>query len=327
MSNKSGLRPVVADYLPDDLPAAPAYAQVGVIVAAATSAGFRSSKIGTQSSYPTIIGPGFQVDFREHPILGTIGVYSRFQERMKHPKPKRQDSTKLAATMDYACGVIDIAMRMEKLYKSTLKNINVLDPDHLPLMRPSMTCNVPGGYQHSPDFLLNLDSILEECVPALTLFLGTTPEDVPSLFPTSAVGTKFPLTTIALNGAYWSQVRLGNFQGSRISQRSQSSDPIIPRWRRFVWFNVAVPSIKSPSDENFERFREELKREFMAEENALKKIADEKLAPLKARFEKAQYWAEKEKGSEGWDEELVRAMNALKNARKSRDKKRTKPQS
>jgi hypothetical protein len=67
-----------ADYLPDDILAVPAYADLGFIVAVTAAAGAYSFKIGSQFAYPVIIGDGFQFDFRQHPALGIVGAFSKY---------------------------------------------------------------------------------------------------------------------------------------------------------------------------------------------------------------------------------------------------------
>ncbi|KAK0372560.1 hypothetical protein CMEL01_01420 [Colletotrichum melonis] len=73
---KSHLQLVTADYLPDDLIAAPAYGQVGAIIAAAAATGAQVKMTDDKSLYPVILGRQFQFDFRQHPTLGTIGAYA-----------------------------------------------------------------------------------------------------------------------------------------------------------------------------------------------------------------------------------------------------------
>ncbi|KAK4172780.1 hypothetical protein QBC36DRAFT_246864 [Triangularia setosa] len=76
----------LADYLPSDLLAVPAYAEVGFLTAVAASVGAHSliatSEASVHSAYPIIIGNGFQFDFRQHPLLGTVGVLSQYG---RHP--------------------------------------------------------------------------------------------------------------------------------------------------------------------------------------------------------------------------------------------------
>ncbi|KAF6802274.1 hypothetical protein CSOJ01_11690 [Colletotrichum sojae] len=100
--DKSGLRQTVADYLPDDLIAAPAYAQFGVIIASAAAAGARFQYIEGEARYPIILGRDFQFEFRQHPILGTFGAYS--QHLMLDSKPGVPEPEELLMAMEHARG-------------------------------------------------------------------------------------------------------------------------------------------------------------------------------------------------------------------------------
>ncbi|KAK4197319.1 hypothetical protein QBC40DRAFT_161103, partial [Triangularia verruculosa] len=66
----------LADYLPSDLLAVPAYAEVGLLTAVAASARahslFTASEPSSQSAYPIVNGKDFQFDFRQHPLLGIV---------------------------------------------------------------------------------------------------------------------------------------------------------------------------------------------------------------------------------------------------------------
>ncbi|KAF4856913.1 hypothetical protein CGCSCA4_v000046 [Colletotrichum siamense] len=79
----NGLRSVTADYLPDDIVAAPAYAELGIIVSLLATTGVSFGAVDETSKYPTIVGRGFQFDFRQHPILGVVGAYSRHERKDK----------------------------------------------------------------------------------------------------------------------------------------------------------------------------------------------------------------------------------------------------
>ncbi|KAK4170754.1 hypothetical protein QBC36DRAFT_316418 [Triangularia setosa] len=91
----------MADYLPGDLLAVPAYAEVGFLVAAAAAAGAHSlnivSEASFQSRYPIMLGNDFQLDFRHHPMLGTVGVFSQYgQPSRSHDQdcnPGQEDSS------------------------------------------------------------------------------------------------------------------------------------------------------------------------------------------------------------------------------------------
>ncbi|KAI1178019.1 hypothetical protein F4777DRAFT_139452 [Nemania sp. FL0916] len=72
------LKKAIADYLPGDLLAAPAYGEVGFLFTAAAAAGAHSWELDKQSGYPTIIGRGFQFEFRQHQTLGMVGAFVKY---------------------------------------------------------------------------------------------------------------------------------------------------------------------------------------------------------------------------------------------------------
>jgi hypothetical protein len=95
-----------ADYLPDDILAVPAYADLGFIVAVTAAAGAHSFKINPQSVYPVIIGNGFQFDFRQHPTLGNVGAFSKYgQENESMASPT---SPEIVLALRHSRGDIDI---------------------------------------------------------------------------------------------------------------------------------------------------------------------------------------------------------------------------
>ncbi|KAK1496384.1 hypothetical protein CCUS01_02730 [Colletotrichum cuscutae] len=75
---KDHLQSVTANYLPDNLIVAPAYGQVGAIIAAAAATGAHIKMTGDNWLYPVIFGRQFQFNFRQHTTLGTIGAYSQY---------------------------------------------------------------------------------------------------------------------------------------------------------------------------------------------------------------------------------------------------------
>ncbi|KAK8054877.1 hypothetical protein PG993_000104 [Apiospora rasikravindrae] len=132
---RDGLRSVSAEYLPDDLVAAPAYVQGGVVVAAVAVAGVRSWSFGNDLGSIVIVGRTFQFDFRQHPILGLIGAYSRHSPHSQRCRTILPGELRTA--MKYALGKIHIKRtqksghaegasntfmdRMERLYQNVSK--------------------------------------------------------------------------------------------------------------------------------------------------------------------------------------------------------------
>ncbi|KAI1848390.1 hypothetical protein JX266_005696 [Neoarthrinium moseri] len=97
-----------ADYLPDDLRAVPAYADVHTIIALAGVAGVRNLEPETGSSYTILIAKEFQVDFRQHPILGTAAAFSSSSLFSSRLSPLHRG---LMAALKHANGHIEIQPR------------------------------------------------------------------------------------------------------------------------------------------------------------------------------------------------------------------------
>jgi hypothetical protein len=70
------LVPTLADYLPSDVQAVPAYGDVETICTLALLAGGRT--ISLDGKYPRVTGPGLQLSFRDHPSLGTVAVFENY---------------------------------------------------------------------------------------------------------------------------------------------------------------------------------------------------------------------------------------------------------
>ncbi|KAK4096431.1 hypothetical protein N658DRAFT_511204 [Parathielavia hyrcaniae] len=135
----------MADYLPADLLAAPAYAEVGLIVAMAAISGaysFRNAADAQQSQYPVVVGNEFQFDFRHHPTLGTIGAFSRYGKAQAVHTVGSVLWRQLMWAIEHARGNV-CAMQF-------LTNRTIADPDELPVgIEPVM--------QQSQAFLYEFD--------------------------------------------------------------------------------------------------------------------------------------------------------------------------
>ncbi|KAI3555046.1 hypothetical protein CABS01_11545 [Colletotrichum abscissum] len=227
--DKIGLRRVVADYLPDDLPAAPAYAQVGLILAATAMVGVQIRMNEQNSAYPIVVGQGFQVDFRDHPLLGLVGVYSRYVTRRDSSKRSQFKPEQLAMVMEYGRGrfkTIRLNGDSETLDMLKLSTRNQL-------MKALMGFETTERYRFPEPFITGLESVFEDCIPISRLLLAATPERVPLLFPRSAFTTKIPLSAIAVLGSFWSSVQLTEFKGWDVSMDLGFWNA--PTWSRFIW--------------------------------------------------------------------------------------------
>lgn len=224
---KDRLQSVTADYLPDDLIAAPAYGQVGAIIAAAAATGAQIKMTDDKSLYPVILGRQFQFDFRRHPTLGIIGAYSQYtlgvNDENTHTDQKdgarytkSEVSTppgKLSLAMKHCRGDIGLEEGMITSFKGVPRtSLNLYkEPHRFQLIERLGDRNRSGD--HSLPSLNGLNDVDAYC-PIIIFFLAATPAYAPSLFPASILKTKLPLTLVGLNGKYWSAPRLGAFHNS-----------------------------------------------------------------------------------------------------------------
>lgn len=232
------VRDVAADYLPDDLVAAPAYAQIGAIVAAAATAGIQKLHVD-QQNYPILLGQGFQVDFRQHPALGVVGAYSRYD------KPSKQSSSlnleELRSAMRYGRGIIEAEISIDLATNSTKRQV---------IERWNTASKSLAVERHreknSSIFVLKLPTNSEVYLPLMVGLSAFTPKRVPAVFPTTSIGASLPLTALALNGKYWAKARLDKFNQSHILKWPTSQ--ATPIWHGVDWFDFRDP-ITSPEIE------------------------------------------------------------------------------
>ncbi|KAK1477225.1 hypothetical protein CCUS01_05043 [Colletotrichum cuscutae] len=252
-----GRRKVTADYLPSDLVAAPAYAQIGVIVtAASTTPGWAKWPTDPSSNFPVIFGYGFQFDFRQHPILGVLGAYSQYSKRQqdqddsrnipgifglqwlydktkagKDALQKKEEREKLLSyhslsrlKVAISHSRASIEADRQSLFSTgpddPLSVINLSTSHHrvealrymLKLSKEDMHSRAQGA------FMLDYGGLShEQYMPIVGLFLASTPRYVPTLFPTDLLSKRPPLTLLALNGHFWTNVTRESVKGDDMS--------------------------------------------------------------------------------------------------------------
>ncbi|KAF6806567.1 hypothetical protein CMUS01_14325 [Colletotrichum musicola] len=238
--DKSGLRQTIADYLPDDLIAAPAYAEFGVILASAAAVGARFQYIEGEKRYPIILGRNFQFEFRQHPIIGTFGAYS--EDLGPDLRPKAPGPEELNIALKHARGTFE-ALYLPKEEFNLLTGYNRQKMlSHLQHSHPflSQTETPPAlwpiGHLRGYGAIVKLCDIkrLEDYIPILSLLFFRTPRAIPALFPTPVLGTSLPLTAIALNGRYWKSLNFGPFKASTLVMW-QLPAMKQPRWPHWSW--------------------------------------------------------------------------------------------
>lgn len=222
------VREVAADYLPDDLVAAPAYAQIGAIVSAAATAGIQKLDVD-QQNYPILLGQGFQVDFRQHPALGVVCAYSRYDKTSKRPSLLNLDE--LRSTMRFGRGNINAMTTMDLSTNSTRRQL---------LERWNMISKAL-AIGETPNtrsiFPLKLATITEDCLPLIAGLFAHTPKHVPVLFPNTTMRANSFLTALALNGKYWAAAPVDRFGQSQILDWPKS--PATPNWHGFDWHGLS----------------------------------------------------------------------------------------
>ncbi|KAK1711643.1 hypothetical protein BDP67DRAFT_490611 [Colletotrichum lupini] len=251
---KSHLQLVTADYLPDDLIAAPAYGQVGAIIAAAAATGAQVKITDDKSLYPVILGRQFQFDFRQHPTLGTIGAYAQFNtQRDRDGKPYADTSSssrnmhledspppgKLAMAMKHCRGEIcledGVILSFNEMPQTSL---NLFKEAHrFQLVERMGDRNHNGG--HSLPSLNGIDDVDVYC-PIIVFFLAATPMCAPAPSPAPILETKLPLTPVGPNGRYWSALCLEAFDNATPSERPIDYEQ--PQWSGFrKYWNTVMP--------------------------------------------------------------------------------------
>ncbi|RYP45564.1 hypothetical protein DL768_008113 [Monosporascus sp. mg162] len=197
------------DYLPDDLRAAPAYAESE-----------------EQSTY-LIIGDGFQFDFRQHPTLGTVGAFSRHGnlDGVRRPVP-RLEQTLLA--LRHAQGDVKggfCGLRDGKFINA----IRQTDPGAI-----IVNGHNDWGCSADDEVALCRCSILYDRPDdhhLLWLITAAVPEEVPAIFPSGS--TISPnLTMLALNSRFWRAPR---------QTRLNETEPSILDQSQIKWYPTAKP--------------------------------------------------------------------------------------
>ncbi|KAI3549567.1 hypothetical protein CSPX01_02218 [Colletotrichum filicis] len=246
-------REVTADYLPSDLVAAPAYAQIGVIVIAIATHGWAKWPHDPSSKYPVIFGQGFQFDFRQHPILGTIGAYSRYGGKSQHRKdPDRTLGILLSQWLRSTTQIQEARLktekesrlRLDKMDEFRVANLHArgsVQADKQSLFRGSSwnslkTLDLKSSHQSftlsillglskmemdsgaRESFMLDYGKLSHgQWMPIVALFLASTPRFVPALFPTDWLRETPPLTLLALSGHFWTNVSREVVRGDDMS--------------------------------------------------------------------------------------------------------------
>lgn len=209
------------DYLPGDLRATPAYAEVGCIIAMTAVVGVASIEFDPQSAYPIIIGDGFQFDFRQHPALGIVGAFSPGKGNTNMLQIDKRNQTRLA--LQHAHGELHggFCGAGEKIVVNAIKETHPCD-DFCTQHR-SETCHKPkhqAPCQHDRLFSGHDQHRLA------WLMTSAAPTDVPLIFPSGSTIASNVLTILALHSRFWRAPR---------AVRLNEAEPSILPSSRVTW--------------------------------------------------------------------------------------------
>jgi len=229
----NNIKTIHADYLPGDLLAAPAYAEIGFVVTLAAALGAHFVQVQAASPpYPVILGDGFQVDFRQHLALGTVAAFSRYRTDVRTYRTPSKEQ--LIAAIQHARGEVDITAFTKRfpieISVLTISSVNL--DSHFVMtypLPPSNTLSAISRQHWGQDTIFAikhkcepLESEDEEkneelCIGAkccnvicddhqfFWLLIADTPRHPPTVFPT-ALSHISPgiLSTLVLNSKLWS---------------------------------------------------------------------------------------------------------------------------
>lgn len=239
------VREVSADYLPDDLVAAPAYGEIGAIVAAAAISGIQKLDVD-QQNYSILLGRGFQIDFRLHPALGVVGAYSRYEKTSKEANSLNLDE--LMSAMRCGRGIIE-AKRMMDFSTSSIRRQLI----ERWIMTSKLLAVRPKSSTSRRILVLKLTTMSQLYLPMIAGFAAQTPARIPALFPTTTIGGSLPLTTLALSGKYWAEARLDRF--SQFDFLKWPKSHVTPSWHDFDWILPRNSNMSTGIISHLSRFR------------------------------------------------------------------------
>ncbi|KAE9574108.1 hypothetical protein CGMCC3_g9916 [Colletotrichum fructicola] len=99
----------------------------------------------------------------------------------------------------------------------------------------------------------------EQYMPVVGLFLASTPRHVPALFPTDSLSKKPPLTTLALNGHYWTEVTSEDVRGDDMSDWPLSLKP--PGWGGVQWLKTGMAEIGLINGKSYDKHVERVRND------------------------------------------------------------------
>ncbi|RWA11999.1 hypothetical protein EKO27_g3115 [Xylaria grammica] len=207
------LKETTADYLPDDILTAPAYGEVGFIVAAAAAAGAHSWKVDEQWVYPTVVSRRFQFEFRPHQTLGVIGAFVQSDDSAEDRRRLTGGQLKIAllqARGDLDVGVLPSNSLAEGA--SDFKRLNFLEDSGKGLISHlrSKVCSDGWKAKHICQCGLctcqELFNARRDRHHLMWFFMASTPPRPPYIFPSKLVKGSIAFKFLAFHSNFWASL-------------------------------------------------------------------------------------------------------------------------
>ncbi|KAF2968426.1 hypothetical protein GQX73_g5132 [Xylaria multiplex] len=223
---KIRLKNTIADYLPDDLLAAPAYGEVGFIVAAAAAAGAHSWQIDKQWGYPIVMGHSFQFEFRSHPTLGMIGAFVKWNDspRNRHMLTGRQ----LKIALLQARGDLDVSAPPSNDFtegSNEFERLNFLGDSGKGLIShlSSKVVGLNHDCKHGLCWCDELFFAREDQHHLMWFFMASTPSRPPYIFPSKLVRNSNAFKFLALHSNFWASLKTKDLFAS-VNSKSEAPE-------------------------------------------------------------------------------------------------------
>ncbi|KAF3012859.1 hypothetical protein E8E14_010867 [Neopestalotiopsis sp. 37M] len=244
------------DHIPDELRAVYAYTDIRTMVTLGAIAGASNLEPELGSSYPILIGTEIQIDFRQHPVLGMVAAFSRYGKQTK----QTIDEEKFLLSSDLHNRAFMVALKhsnAEVEYNSPTTNDNGPNNDGTngpasPAMhfisaheddrrdkRNSPNHHVrdiihgskinAGSCNISPMCSCSENLNRATSHHLLWMFVAKTPDDDPSLFPSSYLAIRKSLTTLCLQSRFWSGARANQSSNDLFAASDVVEMPELPR--------------------------------------------------------------------------------------------------
>ncbi|ETS86952.1 hypothetical protein PFICI_00780 [Pestalotiopsis fici W106-1] len=220
------------DHIPDELRSVYAYTDIRTMVALGAIAGASNLEPESGSSYPILIGTETQIDFRQHPLLGTVVAFSQYGKQRRQLKEissySGMSSRALMMALQHSNAEVEYTppnansnvFGSPRPSVDSIHVISAVDSDELYKgTTPQQAKEIIYGirdYKYSREWH-NHEDCLCRCEGnwyrfahrnLFWMFVAKAPREPPRVFPSSYVAIRKSLTTLCLQSRFWSQPRV-----------------------------------------------------------------------------------------------------------------------